>query len=118
MGFSVSTVHHIGYQGRPLGSRRASRAELGTYAEVLKELGKGVIEITLLDVPGSMSDAEFDLLDFLLTESARPVTWITSVLARGPSRYLRKYSCQGGAADQARWRTSDQLPANHGSARP
>ena len=77
MGFSVSTVHHIGYQGRPLGSRRASRAELGTYAEVLKHLGKGVIEITLLDVPGTMSDAEFDLLDLLLTKSARPVTWIT-----------------------------------------
>jgi N-acyl-D-amino-acid deacylase len=77
MGFSVSTVHHIGYQGLPLGSRRASRAELGTYAAALKELGKGVIEITLLDVPGMMSDAEFDLLDLLLTNSARPVTWIT-----------------------------------------
>lgn len=77
MGFSVSTVHHIGYQGRPLGSRRASRAELGTYARTLKELGKGVIEITLLDVPGAMSDAEFDLLDLLLTQSGRPVTWIT-----------------------------------------
>jgi N-acyl-D-amino-acid deacylase len=77
MGFSVSTVHHIGYQGRPLGSRRASRAELGTYARTLQELGKGVIEITLLDFPGAMSDAEFDLLDFLLTQSGRPVTWIT-----------------------------------------
>jgi N-acyl-D-aspartate/D-glutamate deacylase len=77
MGFSVSTVHHIGYQGRPLGSRRASRAELGTYAAALKDLGKGVIEITLLDVPGMMSDAEFDLLDLLLTKSERPVTWIT-----------------------------------------
>jgi N-acyl-D-amino-acid deacylase len=77
MGFSVSTVHHIGYQGRPLGSRRASRDELGIYASVLKSLGKGVIEITLLDVPGMMSDAEFELLDFLLTQSARPVTWIT-----------------------------------------
>jgi N-acyl-D-amino-acid deacylase len=77
MGFSVSTVHHIGYQGRPLGSRRASRAELGTYAEALKDLGKGVIEITLLDVPGMMSDAEFDLLDLLLSKSSRPVTWIT-----------------------------------------
>jgi N-acyl-D-amino-acid deacylase len=77
MGFSVSTVHHIGYQGRPLGSRRASRSELGAYAEVLKDLGKGVIEITLLDVPGMMSDAEFELLDLLLTKSGRPVTWIT-----------------------------------------
>jgi len=77
MGFSVSTVHHIGCQGRPLGSRRASRPELGAYAGVLKDLGKGVIEITLLDVPGMMSDGEFDLLDFLLTKSARPVTWIT-----------------------------------------
>jgi N-acyl-D-amino-acid deacylase len=77
MGFSVSTVHHIGYQGRPLASRRASRSELGAYAGVLKELGKGVIEITLLDVPGMMSDTEFDLLDFLLTQSERPVTWIT-----------------------------------------
>ncbi len=77
MGFSVSTVHHIGYQGRPLASRRASRAELQAYAGVLKQLGKGVIEITLLDVPGMMSDSEYDLLDLLLAQSQRPVTWIT-----------------------------------------
>jgi N-acyl-D-aspartate/D-glutamate deacylase len=77
LGFSVSTVHHIGYQGRPLGSRRASRAELAAYAGVLRELGKGVIEITLLDVPGTMSDGEYELLDLLLTKSERPVTWIT-----------------------------------------
>ncbi len=77
MGFSVSTVHHIGYQGRPLGSRRASREELGSYAEVMKDMGRGVIEITLLDVPGMMSDAEFALLDLLLAKSGRPVTWIT-----------------------------------------
>jgi N-acyl-D-amino-acid deacylase len=77
MGFSVSTVHHIGYQGRPLGSRRASRDELQAYAGVLKQLGKGVIEITLLDVPGMMSDSEYELLDLLLNKSERPVTWIT-----------------------------------------
>ena len=45
-GFSTTTApQHIGYKGRPLACRQASRAELQAYASVLKELGKGAIEL-------------------------------------------------------------------------
>ena len=40
------------------------------------ELGKGVIEITLTQNFGNIPDHEYDLLDFLLDESGRPVTWL------------------------------------------
>ena len=47
-GFSTTTLpQHIGYQGRPLACRLASRDELKAYANVLRELGKGAIEIAL-----------------------------------------------------------------------
>jgi N-acyl-D-amino-acid deacylase len=76
-GFTTTAIpQHIGYQGRPLACRQASRAELKAYANALKELGVGVIELALTASAGELSDEEYDLLDFLLTESARPVTWL------------------------------------------
>jgi len=48
LGFSHTTgIQHVGYKGRPLACRVADRAELGAYAHVLRDLGKGVIEVTL-----------------------------------------------------------------------
>src|SRR6476620_267856 len=45
MGFTTTTVaQHVGYKGRPLACRLASRDELKAYANVLKELNRGVIE--------------------------------------------------------------------------
>jgi len=74
MGFTTTTVaQHIGYQGRPLACRLASRDELKAYANVLKELNRGVIEVALGD-PAQPN--KYELLDFLLTESGRPVTWL------------------------------------------
>lgn len=77
LGFSHTTgIQHVGYKGRPLACRKADRTELGTYARVLRELGKGVIEITLTQKPGQIQDHELDLLKFLLDESGRRVTWL------------------------------------------
>lgn len=79
MGFTTTTVaQHIGYKGRPLACRLASRDELKAYANVLKELNRGVIEIALGD---PAQPDKYELLDFLLTESGRPVTWL-AVLSR------------------------------------
>jgi N-acyl-D-aspartate/D-glutamate deacylase len=76
-GFSTTNImQHIGYQGRPLACRLASDSELKAYCNALRELGKGAIEIALTRTPAVMSDDEYAMLDMLLTESARPVTWL------------------------------------------
>lgn len=76
-GFSTTTLpQHLGYQGRPLGCRLASRDELKAYANVLRDLGRGAIEVALTRRTGDVSESEYELLEFLLNESARPVTWL------------------------------------------
>jgi N-acyl-D-amino-acid deacylase len=76
-GFSTTVLpQHLGFQGRPLPCRLASREELGILAGVLKELRRGCIEIALTRSPGMLSDEEYDLLTFLLMQSERPVTWL------------------------------------------
>jgi N-acyl-D-aspartate/D-glutamate deacylase len=79
MGFTTTTVaQHVGFKGRPLACRLASRAELKAYANVLRELNRGVIEVALGD-PAQPN--KYEMLDFLLTESNAPVTWL-AVLSR------------------------------------
>ncbi|HVN91139.1 MAG TPA: amidohydrolase family protein [Candidatus Binataceae bacterium] len=76
-GFSTSTApQHIGYQGRPLACRLADRAEFKAYASVLKELGKGTIELIANRGVYSMEPDECELLDLLLEESGRQITWL------------------------------------------
>ncbi|HKD68119.1 MAG TPA: amidohydrolase family protein [Candidatus Binataceae bacterium] len=76
-GFSTTTFsNHIGYQARPLACRLASHDELMAYAGVLKELGRGAIEIALTKTLGILTDDEYQLLDDLLTAAQRPVTWL------------------------------------------
>ena len=76
-GFSTTNVaQHIGYKGRPLACRNASRDELIAYANALKELGKGSIELALSNSVSIVDESEYALLDMLLTESTRPVTWL------------------------------------------
>ncbi len=79
LGFSTTLgVQHIGYRGRPLACRLASREELGAYARVLKELGYGAIEVNLGGAGSSvLPEGSTELVDFLLTESGRPVTWLS-----------------------------------------
>jgi len=77
LGFTTTNIpQHIGYKARPLACRLANREELKAYANVLKELGRGAIELALTTSAGELLDDEYELLDFLLTESGRPVTWL------------------------------------------
>ncbi|HEV3114131.1 MAG TPA: amidohydrolase family protein [Candidatus Binataceae bacterium] len=73
---SVSNID-IGYEGKPLACRKASRDELKAYCHVLRGLGKGVIQLNLADRPSDMSPGEYDTLEFLLNEAQRPVSWIS-----------------------------------------
>jgi N-acyl-D-amino-acid deacylase len=79
VGFSTTnTLQHVGYRGRPLACRLADTNEMTAYAHVLRELGRGLIEIALTRSAGILSDDEYQLLDLLLTESERPVTWLSA----------------------------------------
>lgn len=78
-GWTTTILQHVGYKGRPLACRQASREELTAYAQVLRDLRKGVIETTLTKSAGILADDEYELLDLLLTESGRPVTWLAVV---------------------------------------
>lgn len=76
-GFTTSNIaQHIGYKGRPLACRQASRDEFKAYSNALKELGKGSIELALTNDISVVNEDEYALLDLLLTESGRPVTWL------------------------------------------
>jgi N-acyl-D-amino-acid deacylase len=84
-GFTTTILpQHIGYRGRPLACRQASAQELAAYARVLREAGKGTIEISVTRKPGAVSEDEYQLLDMLLTQSGRPVTWLA--MASWPDR--------------------------------
>jgi len=88
----TSTIlnNHIGYQGRPLACRNASREELSALCQVLREEGRGAVEIALTGTNiGSVSDDEYDLLEFLVNESQRPVTFLALFNKPGkPDSYL------------------------------
>src|SRR5271170_2077211 len=76
-GFTTTIApQHIGYKGRPLACRNASRDEYKAYANALRELGRGTIESVMTKAVSILDDEEYEFLDFLLTESARPVTWL------------------------------------------
>ena len=76
-GFSSTILNqHLGFQGRPLACRNASRDELKAYANVLKSRGKGAIEVALTRQIGVLEEEQCELLDFLLDHSGRPVTFI------------------------------------------
>ena len=84
-GFSTTTLpQHIGYQGRPLACRMASIDELKAYANVLRDAGRGTIEVALTRRAGRVSEDEQGLLELLLDESMRPVTWLA--MASRPDR--------------------------------
>ncbi len=76
-GFTTTNVaQHIGYEGRPLACRQASDTELSAYCGVLRERGRGSIELALTNDVSVVDDKEYALLDLLLRESQRPVTWL------------------------------------------
>jgi N-acyl-D-amino-acid deacylase len=77
--FGISSTilnQHLGFGGRPLACRKASNAELESYASVLKEKGKGAIEIALTRQISVLDDDQYNILELLLNASGRPVTFI------------------------------------------
>src|SRR5437588_8357968 len=76
-GFSSTLLNqHLGYQGRPLACRNASREEIKAYCNALRERGKGSIEYAMTRQIAVMEEPEVELLGFMLEESRRPVTFI------------------------------------------
>ena len=88
-GFSTTTLNnHIGYEGRSLACRNASDDELRALCRVMREEGHGSIEVALT-ASGGMSDDEHDLLQLLVSESQRPVTFLALFNRTGkPRSYL------------------------------
>ena len=76
-GFSSTLLNqHLGYQGRPLACRNASREELKAYCNVLRDRRKGAIECAMTRQIAVLEEPELELLELLLDESRRPVTFI------------------------------------------
>jgi len=76
-GFSSTILNqHMGFGGRPLACRNASREELKAYANVLRDRKKGAIEVALTRQIGVLEEDQCEVLDLLLDESQRPVTFI------------------------------------------
>lgn len=76
-GFSSTVLNqHLGFGGRPLACRNASREELKAYSGVLKQRNKGAIEIALTRQIAVLEEDQCEILDLLLDESGRPVTFI------------------------------------------
>ena len=73
---STNAGQHIGYQGRPLACRLASNDEFRAYGNVLRDVGRGAIEVALTNEVSRVSPQERELLDLLLSSSGRPVTWL------------------------------------------
>ncbi len=89
LGISTTTLaQHIGDQGTPLGCRLASSDELKSYANVpASASASGSIELALTKKVGQVSESEYELLDMLLTESGRPVTWLAmATTPKNPDR--------------------------------
>lgn len=77
VGMSLTVMpQHLGYKAQPLACRLASEDELRAYARVLRDLGRGTIEIALTKQPSGVTDKEYALLELLALESGRPVTWL------------------------------------------
>ena len=76
-GFSSTLLNqHMGYGARPLACRNASRAEIKAYCNVLRDRGKGSIEYAMTRQIAVLEAPEVELLEFMLEESRRPVTFI------------------------------------------
>jgi len=73
---TTSAPQHLGFKGRPLACRLASHDELRSYSHVLRDMGRGSIEIALTSQASKVNADERALLELFLSESGRPVTWL------------------------------------------
>ena len=126
MGFSTTiSAQHIGYKGRPLACRNASRDELMAYSGVLGEMGRGAMEVALTKAPGILAEDEYELLDMLLSAKAAgpPPGWRCSAATTIPtpvsnrstarSRWCKPRRRAAGHLPPARWCRS--ICASHSS---
>jgi N-acyl-D-amino-acid deacylase len=96
-GFSLSLARqHIGFQGRPLSSRLASREELGALARVVRDASRGIIQLNLpRDQQGLITDESYETLAYVAGESQRPVTWTPFAFVAGsPDDLLERLSAR------------------------
>lgn len=76
MGFSTTLMkHHFGHEGKPLACRLSSREELAAYCHVLRDAGQGTVTLALSET-GTLNEDQRSMLDLLVNESNRPVTWV------------------------------------------
>ena len=88
-GFTTTTSrNHVGYQGRPLACRNASRDELIGVVRGLADVGRGAIEM-ILNSGGmyAVSDEDVELLRKVTEASGRPVTWLALFAHPGQPDY-------------------------------
>jgi len=88
-GFTTTTSrNHVGYQGRPLACRNASREELIGVVRGLADVGRGAIEI-ILNSGGmyTVSDDDVELLRKITEASGRPATWLALFAHPGQPDY-------------------------------
>jgi len=81
LGFATSKAPtHVGYEGKPVPSRLAARAEIDALAGCLAEAGRGVMQCTI------GSGLFFDEMESIARAIGRPITW-TALLggAFGPT---------------------------------
>ena len=106
------------FSGQPLACRLASRDELKAYANVLRELGKGAIEIALTQArrPGARRRIS-NCSTSCSTESARPVTWLAMASQPDKPEYAQETLQAARAADQARRRAAGPAQAVRGADR-
>jgi N-acyl-D-amino-acid deacylase len=103
-GFTTTVSQtHVGYEGRPLACRNASRDELAGLCHALRDVGRGTIEIVLSSVGMNLiDDADVDLLHLLTGESGRPVTWLALFARPGePDFYEQNLAKLGDLIQQA-----------------
>lgn len=103
-GFTTTTSrNHVGYQGRPLACRNASREELVGVVAALRDVGRGAIEI-ILNSGGmyAVSDDDVELLRQITRASGRPVTWLALFAHPGdPGFHDRTFAKLGELVRQA-----------------
>src|SRR5215471_15065582 len=119
-GFTTTTSrNHVGYQGRPLACRNASREELVGVVRGLADVGRGAIEIILAS--GGMdtvSDRDVELLRLITEASTRPVTWLALFAHAGaPDFHEQTFAKLGDLVKQAVPQVTPRPIMSHGDLR-
>ncbi|HEX2689906.1 MAG TPA: amidohydrolase family protein [Kofleriaceae bacterium] len=100
-GFSTDMLaNHRGFGGRPLACRSASRDELRSLCNVLRDQAKGVVAIALDSLRQGVqyiSEEDVAMLRFLVEESARPVTFLPMVAMTGDLEFGKNQLARLGA---------------------